>query len=89
MNASRKIANWLLKLLVLYLLLEVSYRAYRFHEFNSADAQLPHTFSFFESPLDVLEPETGFALQTQHPRPSAALRSERSSNAARQHNRHK
>jgi hypothetical protein len=49
-------------LLVLYALLEIGYRTDRFHRLESAAAaQLPYTFSSFESPLDVLDTATGFA----------------------------
>jgi hypothetical protein len=58
----RRILRWILGLIVVYAFLEIGYRAYQFHKLESADAiQLPHVFSSFESPLDVLDTKTGFA----------------------------
>jgi hypothetical protein len=58
----RTVLRWILGLIVVYAFLEIGYRVYQFHKLESAGAiQLPHVFSSFESPLDVLDMKTGFA----------------------------
>jgi len=58
----KRALGWILGLIVVYAFLEIGYRAHQFHKLESGDAvQLPHVFSSFESPLDVLDTKTGFA----------------------------
>jgi hypothetical protein len=57
----RRMLGGILGLLLVYVLLDIGYRAYQFHKLESAEVRLPHVFSTFESPLDVLDTKTGFA----------------------------
>jgi hypothetical protein len=61
-----QVLRWTVIVLVVYALLEIGGRIHQYHKLTSVDAvELPHVFSSFESPLDILNTQTGFAYKPE------------------------